>query len=150
MEIEKIATIKPVIRNGKLILFFEATGVPITDIRIMDFLNDSTKLAKDLYSDKIKEFYFVFNINKLKIPANFNVLKQYAGFLEKHKELLLGKLVYSVLQCDNNIFKMFFSLFKAYYVPIKPLYLCKSEDEVTKCFSDDTYRESLPNMDQLI
>ena len=37
MEIEKIATINPEIRNKKLIINFKATGVAITDIRLMDF-----------------------------------------------------------------------------------------------------------------
>ena len=139
MEIEKIATINPEIRNKKLIINFEATGVAITDIRLMDFLNDSKKLANDLKNEQIKEFYFVFNIDNLQIPSNFNLFKQYASFLEEHKDLLMGKLVYSVLQCKNNIFKMFFNLFKAYYVPVKALYLCKNSEEVQRCFDDESF-----------
>lgn len=150
MNIEKIASISPEIKNKKLIITFSATGVPITDIRLMDFLNDSKTLAKDLYNTQINEFYFIFNIDNLKIPSNFNLFKQYASFLEEHKDLLMDKLVYSVLQCENNIFKMFFNLFKSYYVPVKPLYLCKNEEEVLKCFEDELFRNSLPNMEKMV
>ena len=150
MNIEKIASITPEIKNKKLIITFSATGVPITDIRLMDFLNDSKKLAKDLDNTQINEFYFIFNIDKLKIPSNFNLFKQYASFLEEHKDLLMNKLVYSVLQCENNIFKMFFNLFKAYYIPVKPLYLCKNEKEVTQCLENESFRNSLPNMEKMV
>ena len=62
----------------------------------------------------------------------------------------MTKLNYSVVQCKSNIFKLFFSLFKQYYTPVKELYLVKTFDDAQKAIHDDEFRETLPKITTLL
>ena len=41
---------------------------------------------------------------------------------------------------------MFFSLFKKYYEPIKPLYLCRTENDTKECIHSVDSRSNFPNI----
>ena len=148
--VEDIATVSPEIKNGKLIVTFKALSIELTDLRILHFINKLQKLINELNNDKIKEFFFVFDIDDLIIPTNFTMLKDFAQFFKDNEEIILDKLTYSVLKSKNNIFKLFFSLFKKYYIPVKPLYLCSNQTEVTECLFDDEKRSKFPNIINII
>lgn len=150
MNVDNLVQIEPKIENGKLLIYFHTQNTEVTDLRLFKFLDDTKKLFSDFKNEKIKEFYFIFNIDELNIPTNFNLLKDFAEFFKQYEDLLMNKLVFTVVQCKNNIFKLFFSLFKKYYVPVKPLYLCANEDEVYSCVFDEEKRNSFPNICNLI
>ena len=146
MNIETFVSIKPTIQNGKLIIIFEGNDNDITELRVLKVADEIHKLLEELKSDKIKEFYFLFQVDNIKIPTNFSYIEEIALSLFKYKDLIIQKLNFSVVQCKNNIFRMFFSLFKKYYTPIKELYLAKSYEDALKGLHDDTFRSNLPNL----
>lgn len=146
MNIETFVSIKPTIQNGKLIIIFESNDNIITELRVLKVADEIHKLLEELKSDKIKEFYFLFQVDNIKIPTNFSYIEEIALSLFKYKDLIIQKLNFSVVQCKNNIFRMFFSLFKKYYTPIKELYLAKSYEDALKGLHDETFRSSLPNL----
>lgn len=150
IEVEDIATLTPEIKNGKLIVTFKALSIELTDLRILHFINKIQKLVNELNNKKIKEFFFVFDIDDLIIPTNFTMLKDFAQFFKDNEDIILDKLTYSVLKSKNNIFKLFFSLFKKYYVPIKPLYLCCNQEEVNECLFNPEIRNKFPNIINII
>ena len=150
MEVGNLVKIEPKIVNGTLLIYFHTQNMEITDLRLFKFLDDAKKLFSDLSTEQIKEFYFIFNIDELNIPANFNLFKDFANFFKQYEDLLMNKLVFTVIQCKNNIFKLFFSLFKKYYVPVKPLYLCSNVEETDLCIFDLEKRKSFPNICNLI
>ena len=150
MKVDNLVQIKPKIVNNTLLIYFHTQNMEITDLRLFKFLDDVKKLFSDLSTEKIKEFYFIFNIDELNIPANFNLFKDFADFFTQYQDLLMNKLVFTVIQCRNNIFKLFFSLFKKYYVPVKPLYLCSNIEETDLCIFDLEKRNRFPNICNLI
>ena len=55
MDIEEIAKIEPKIENGKLIIYFTANSVEITDLRVLSFIDKLKPLMNELENEKIKE-----------------------------------------------------------------------------------------------
>ena len=150
MNVDNLVEIEPKIENGKLLIYFHTKNIEVTDLRLFKFLDDTKKLFSDFKNEQIKEFYFIFNIDELKIPTNFNMFKDFAEFFKQYEDLLMNKLVFTIVQCKNNIFKIFFSLFKKYYIPVKPLYLCANTDETHICLFDEEKRNNFPNICNLI
>ena len=150
MNIEEVAKFEPKIEKGKLIVYVTVMGIEITDLRILSFITKLEQLLHELSNDKIKEFYFVFNIDEMIIPTKFTMLKNFADMFIKHRETILEKLNFSVVQSKSNIFKMFFGLFKRHYVPVKPLYLCKNENDVASCIFEPETRSKYPNIINMI
>ena len=146
MDIEEIAKIEPKIENGKLIIYFTANSVEITDLRVLSFIDKLKPLMNELENEKIKEFFFVFNVNDIIIPTNFSMLKVFAQFFKDSEDVIIDKLKFSVVESKSNIFKLFFSLFKKYYVPKKSLYLCTSSEEVNDCIFNIDSRNKYPNI----
>ena len=150
MNVDNLVKFSPKIENNKLIIFFDAEYKDVTNLRLIKFLDELDKLFSDFYNDKIEDFYFVFNIDNLNIRTNFSLFKDFANFFKGHEELLLKKLKFTVIQCKNNIFKLFFSLFKQYYIPVKPLYLCSNFEEVQECLFNKEKRDKFPNICNLL
>ena len=150
MNVNSLVKIEPKIENNKLLIYFYAENMDVTNLRLIKFLDDCGKLFSDLYNDQIKEFYFIFNIDDLRIPTNFNLFKDFANFFKNHENLLMKKLKFTIVQCKNNIFKLFFSLFKQYYSPVKPLYLCCNLEETKDCIFTEETRNKYPNICNLL
>lgn len=146
IDVEDIANIKADIKHGKLIVTITAEYLPITELRILKFLKKAEQTLQELQSSNISSFTFLFNIDNLIIPSNFTLLKEFADLFRKFETLIMDKLDISVFQCKHNIFTMFFSIFKSYYAPIKPLYLCKTIDEVNDCIHNIENRSKYPNI----
>lgn len=145
MDIEDFVKVDAKAENGQLNIYFTALA-EATDLRIMKFLSQCEKLFNDLKHPKIKRFYFIFDLDSFTIPSNFNMLKECTEFFEKHSDLLNEKLEFSVFKCKNNVFKLFFGLFKKYYEPVKSLYLCKTLEDVNICLYDEEGRKQFPNI----
>lgn len=150
MEIETFVTIKPTIQDGKLVVVFEGNNTPITELRVLKVADEIHKLLSELSSPKIQDFYFLFQVDSIEIPSNYMYIKEIAKSLYQYEDLIMNKLNYSVVQCKSNIFKMFFSLFKKYYTPVKELYLVKTEENAQKAIHNDKFRETLPKITTLL
>lgn len=150
MDIETFVTIIPTIQDGKLVVLFEGNNTPITELRALKVADEIHKLLTELSSPKVTEFYFLFQVDSIEIPANYTYVEEIAKSLYKYEDLILQKLKFSVVQCNSNIFKIFFSLFKRYYTPVKELYLVKSYENAQKAIHDDKFREKLPKISTLL
>ena len=150
MNIDKLVEIKPQIINNLLVINVTCNPIEFTDLRLLNLLSELEKLASDLNNERIKKFCFVFNVSEIKIPTNFNLIKDFADFFQRHENLIMTKLDCSVIESTSNIFTMFFSLFKKYYKPLKPLFLVKTRDEVMDCLFNDENRKKYSNICNLI
>ena len=85
----------------------------------------------------VKSFYFVFNLNKAKIPTNFSFIRDLTKLLLKHSEVINKKLEFSVIFYKSNLFYTFFNLFKRYYDTVKPIYLCQRYEYILLCIHNE-------------
>ena len=150
MEIETFVTIKPTIQNGKLIILFEGNQNMITELRVLKVADEIHKLLSELQNNQVKEFYFLFQVENIQIPANFSYIEEIAKSLYKYEDLIMQKLKFSVVQCKNNLFRIFFSLFKKYYTPIKEIYLSKTREDALECIHNEQFRKTLPNISTVL
>ena len=149
-DIKNLIEIGTKIENGKLIFYATTQDTEITELRLVKAFSDIENAVKQLYLPQIKKVYFIYNINSLRIPTNFTQIKDLAEILQSHESILTEKLVFSIVQNQNNIFSMFFKLFKQYYNPVKPLYLCKDSDETRRCLHEPSSRSTFPNICNLL
>ena len=145
-KIEDVFVIHDEIQNEKLVVFINATGVKLTELRKLSFLAKMDNYLTELLKRDISTFYFVFDLNKAKIPTNFSFITGFSKLLLKHAELIESKLEFSVILNKSNVFYTFFSLFKKFYVPIKPLYLCQKYDDVITCIHNRNERKKFPEI----
>lgn len=150
MDIDTFVTIKPVIQKGKLIIEFEGNNNAITELRVLKVADEIHKLLKELESERIQEFYFFIKVDEVQLPANFGYIEGIASSFKKYEELIMRKLKFSVVECKNNLFRMFFSLFKKYYTPVKEIYLAKTSEDALCAIHDESYRKSLPNITSML
>ena len=150
MDIDTFVTIKPVIQKGKLIIEFEGNNNAITELRVLKVADEIHKLLKELESERIQEFYFFIKVDEVQLPTNFGYIEGIASSFKKYEELIMKKLKFSVVECKNNLFRMFFSLFKKYYTPVKEIYLAKTSKDALCAIHDESYRDSLPNITSML
>jgi hypothetical protein len=149
-QIDKLFNIKTTIDNKKLVFSFVFNGHEFTDLRVIQFYHEMDEILKSLYDPAIKKLYFIFKIKEIYIPSNFVSIRKVAELLTSHIPILHEKLVFTIIQNDTNVFKTFFALFKQYYVPVKPLYLCKTDEDVNNCLHNPEVREKMPNILNLL
>ena len=150
MDIEDFLIFDAKIEKKKLIFSFTANGNEITELRMLHFINKMEKTVIELNKDEIKKVYFLFDIQELCVPTNYSVLKNFAEMMKNHEEVLTQKLEFTIIYTKNNVFRLFFNFFRKYYDPVKPLYLCKTDEEVYDCFHDEEKRKQFPNIITLI
>ena len=92
MNIDKLVEIKPQIINNLLVINVTCNPIEFTDLRLLNLLSELEKLASDLNNERIKKFCFVFNVSEIKIPTNFNLIKDFADFFQRHENLIMTKL----------------------------------------------------------
>jgi hypothetical protein len=148
--IEDIFEVSTYIENKKFIVKFEGKNIVLTDLKIMKFFNTIEKVLEGLYDDRIKSFYFIFAIHGFQIPLNMGFLKEFSQILEKHIDVIMNKLEFTIIQNDSNIFEIFFNVFKHYYKPIKSLYLCRTSEQCKECLHTEESRHKIPNILSII
>ena len=148
--IADILQIKTKIESKKLCYYVTAKPVEITELRLTKAYHDIENLIKTLYLPEIKKVYIVWNISELLIPTNFTQIKDFAIMLRNHTDILTKKLVFSIIVSKSNIFSLFFNVFKQYYNPVKPLYLCKTDKDVENCIHDESSRDSFQNISSML
>ena len=136
--------------KGDYYIEFIYNSIDITDLRMIKFVKKTKELINILKKDEVKNIYFIFILNNLIIPANFSVLKDFIQIFHDNIDLMIKKVKFTIIQNETNLFKIFISIFKQYYKPYKPLYLCKNDEEREMCLTDESSRQKLPNITKLL
>ncbi len=150
MSIQSFIDFEAVIEQKKLIYRFTANGEAMTELRLVAFIQKLDQIINTLYDNKIKNVYFVFDIENLRIPSNFTLLSDFAKVFRNHEKVLTEKLMFTIIQNSTNVFLLFFRIFKKYYNPVKSLYLCLDAHQVNTCLHDEEKRNSFPNIISMI
>ena len=122
------------IENNIVICSYVSNGNELTELRMLFFLDEYKKMINSLYNKKIKRFVLIYDVDKLPIPINFELFtkyftKDFAQIFKDNIELIKEKLSFTIIKSKSSIFHTFFKIFKNFYIPIKPLYICKSMEE---------------------
>ena len=146
MSIESFVDFECIVEEKKLLYKFTANGGSITELRMIHLINQMNEIFKSLGNEKITKVYFIFDIQKIVLPTNLTLLKEFSDMFTSNRENLTKKLQFSIVVNNNNVFRIFFSLFKQYYNPVKSLYLCSNDEEMKTCLHDESKRDSFPNI----
>ena len=122
------------VENNIVICSYVSNGNELTELRMLFFLDEYKKMINSLYNKKIKRFVLIYDVDKLPIPINFELFtkyftKDFAQIFKDNIELIKEKLSFTIIKSKSSIFHTFFKIFKNFYIPIKPLYICKSMEE---------------------
>ena len=132
------------IENNMVVFKTTLLNKPLTELRIIDFLEKTKIMVNSFYEPKIKKICLIYNIEHVTIPDNFQFIKDFCNIYTNNRQILIKKLQFTIIQSNNTIFNLFFNMFKKYYTPIKPLYFSKSDDETKICINDN---ESVKELD---
>ena len=138
------------IENKMLIYVFVANGKDMTELRMIEFLDRMRQIMASFHDKQVTKGCLYFDLEKLKLPSNLQLIQEYSNIFKTNQEILKKKLQYTIIQTSNNVFHLFFSLFKQYYVPIKPVYLTKNHSETQSCIYDEIMRNNLPTIGHLL
>lgn len=122
----------------------------ITDLRMLKFVKNAEKAINTLKNDKIKNVNLIFVLKDIIIPANFSILKDFIELFDKNSDIMINKVGFTIIENENNLFKIFINIFKQYYKPYKSLYLCRNNEETELCLNDEESRNKFPNITKLL
>ena len=144
--IEKIFKIDTQIENNIVYVIFNSTGCEYTELRMLDFINSYKKILQEIEDNRIKKVSFIFNLINMKIPTNFVLVKEFSQIFIPKMEVIKKKVIYSIIVTDSNLFYLFFPLLKKYYRPIKPLFICKDDNELQDIIQNPENRSKYKNI----
>lgn len=150
MDIDPLFDVNVYIEDKKLIYKFTYKGLEITDLRMLKTIEVMKGALETLKRDDVINGHFVFVVDNITIPTNYSLLKDFAHLFYNYTELITQKVQFTVVQSQSSIFNMFFSLFKQFYKPVKPLYLTTNDKETEDCIKDPEYRKTLPNVSNMV
>ena len=147
MSIEPFFDTKIYIEKGTLICSFISNGKELTELRGLLFIKEMTAIMEKISTIKINKVVFLFDVDKIVLPYNYKLLKSYAQVFKDHKSVIENKLGFTIIKSESNIFRMFIKLFKKFYTPIKPLYLCSTIEESLECIHNEEKLKELLKFD---
>lgn len=150
MEIENLFELETKIVDNIVVFNFVYTEKPITELRMLKTIEMMKSVLESFHKKEIKHVSFVFVINKLKLPTNMSLIKDFASTFHSYGDIINEKLDFTIIQSHSSIFKLFFSLFKMYYEPIKPLYLCESDESTENCLKNKNERSKVANFSDML
>jgi hypothetical protein len=149
MEIENLFNLETKILDNRVVFKFVYTEKPITELRMLKTIDLLKKVLDSFYKEEVKNVCLIFVIETIKMPTNMKLIKDFATTFHKYAQVIDEKLDFTIIQSNNNIFKLFFSLLKLYYEPIKPLYMSINNDTTQKCLMNDSERKKIANFSEL-
>lgn len=150
MEIQEIVDIESKIISKKLVYTFTLKNCEITQLRVLKTIECIKTILDTLFLEDVKNVCFVFVIDELIIPANYEYIKDLTDVFSRYEEIVKEKVKFSIIQSNSSVFQLLFSIIKKYYIPIKPLYVCSKNDDVVKCLSNKKEREKYQNVSDMI
>lgn len=147
MSIEPFFDTKIYIEKGTLICSFISNGKELTELRGMLFIQEMTALMQKINTINTNRVVFLFDVDKIVLPYNYKLIKSYAQVFKDHKSVIENKLGFTIIKSESNIFRIFFKLFKQFYTPIKPLYLCDTLEKSLECIHDEEELKKLLVLD---
>tara|TARA_Y100000389_G_scaffold16536_1_gene14594 strand:+ start:772 stop:1227 length:456 start_codon:yes stop_codon:yes gene_type:complete len=148
--IEELFDIKVKKNCGSYYIEFNYNKIDITDLRMLKFVEKTKQVINMLKKDEVKKIYFIFILNNLIIPANFNIIKDFVQIFHDNIDLMIEKVEFTIIQNETNLFKIFIEIFKKFYQPYKSLYLCKNDEETKLCLTDENFRKKIPNIKKIL
>jgi len=147
MSIEPFFDTKIYIEKNVLICSFISNGKELTELRGLLFIKQMKDLMQHISINNTNEAVFLFDVDKIIFPYNYELIKSYAQIFKDHKTSIENNLGFTIIKCKSNIFRIFFKLFKQFYTPIKPLYLCQTMDHALECIHNEEKRNQLIKLD---
>lgn len=143
MSLEPLFTLDVENINDLFLYRFVATGKEFTNIGALLFITEMENTMKTFSNKNIKKVALLFHLETFSMPTNHALVQKYSEVFIKNQEILRDKLQFTIIQTNNNIFDMFFTVFKLFYIPIKPLYLCKNDSETNQCICNHGQKDNL-------
>jgi len=150
MEIENLFKFESIVVKGRVVFKFIFREIQITELRMLKTVQLMKEVLDSFHKDEIKNVCFVFVINKMQMPTNISLFKEFASIFKSYSNVINEKLDFTIIQSNSGIFKMFFSLFKMYYEPIKPLYMCESDESTEKCLISNSERSKTATFSDIL
>jgi len=150
MEIENLFILDTKITQNRVVFKFTYTENSITELRMLKTIEMLKKVLDSFHKDEIKNICIIFVVNSIQMPANMKLVKDFAATFHSYSDVINQKLNFTIIQTNNKIFKVFFSLFKMYYEPIKPLYMSESDEVTEKCLESKIERSKTVNFSEMI
>lgn len=150
MEIEDLFFLDTKIVENRVVFQFTYTETPVTELRMLKTIEMLKNVLNLFHNDEIKNICFVFIINSFQMPANMKLIKDFAGTFHSYADVINKKLDFTIIQSNNGLFKVFFSLFKMYYEPMKPLYMCENDGLTEKCLKSNNERDKTTNLSDMM
>lgn len=150
MDIKSVLDLDTTISQNRVVFKLTYNGSPITELRMLK-TNDLMKtILESFYKDEIERVCFIFVVDSLEVPSNMKLIKGFATTFHPHAEIIGKKLDFTIIQSKNAIFKVMLSILKMYYQPIKPLYLCESDESTEKCLVSNFERNQITNFSDMV
>ena len=150
MDIDDLLILETKIVQKRVIFKFTYTEISITELRTLKTVDLMESVLKSLRKKEVTNVCFVFVINSLELTTNIKLFEQFASIFRSYTDVIKQKLDFTIVQTNNGVFKLFFSLFKRYYEPIKPLYMCDSNESVEKCLTSSSERNKISDLSERI
>tara|TARA_Y100000389_G_C17071234_1_gene322077 strand:- start:40 stop:516 length:477 start_codon:yes stop_codon:yes gene_type:complete len=144
-EIENLFKLETEIVKQRVVFKFVYTEIPITQLRMLKTIEMVKEVLESLQKTEIHHVSFIFVINQFTMPTNVSLIKDFASTFHPYTDIINEKLDFTIIQSNSSLFKLFFSFFKMYYEPIKPLYLCESDESTKNCLESKNERSKVPD-----
>jgi hypothetical protein len=150
MEIDDLFILHTKIVQNRVVFKFVYSEIPITELRMLQASDMMKNVLESCHKKEITNICFVFVINSVEMPINMKLIKNFATSFQSYYDIINKKLDFTIIQSNNNIFRLCFSLFKMYYEPIKPLYMCENDESTQKCLLSKSERSKVANLSDMI
>ena len=150
MDIQSLLDLDTKISQNRVVFKLTYNGSLMTELRMLKTIDLMKSILESLYKEELKNVCFVFVVDTLEMPSNMKLIKDFASTFHPYAEIIDKKLDFTIIQSKNSIFKAFFSILKVYYKPIKPLYMCVSDESTDKCLVSKIERNKTTNFSDMI
>lgn len=122
---------------GKITLTNETTcyklscviqNTPLTPLKWIAFIDEFNKVVKKITEDdNIQKFYMYFDINYVDILMKPDNYKDIINIFKDNQKMFIDRLLGTFIYIDSNLLNMIIHIFIKFYIPVKPLFILKSD-----------------------
>lgn len=126
---------------------FISNGKELTELRGLLFIKQMKELMQQIDKKNINKAVFLFDVDKIVLPYNYQAIKSYAQTFIDNKSVIEKSLGFTIIKSKSNVFRIILNLLKQFYTPIKPIYLCDTIENALECVHNEEKRNSLLVLD---